>query len=117
MSKQQQQILVHKVTLSSGKTVHLREMKIKYQNLALQACGAKAKDNQALLGSLMQEELLKLLLVDIDGKKLTPIELEKLDDVFSYQEYLQLGQVMGQLLGGSASAGEFQIEIASIGSN
>lgn len=112
MTASQQPIMVHRVTLASGKVVQLREMKVKFQNLALQACGNKAKGNDALLGSLMQEELLKILLVDVDGVKPSAVELEKIDEIFAYQEYMQLGQVLGKIIGGN-DVGEFQLEIAS----
>lgn len=107
--------MVHKVVLSSGKEVLLREMKIRYQNLAIKAVGSKAGDNQAMMGSLMQQELLKQLIVQINGKPITAKELENLDEAFSYIEFVQLLQVVQKLMGGD-SMGEFQTEIVSIGS-
>lgn len=106
--------MVHKVTLSSKKEVLMREMKIKFQNLAIKAVGNRAGENQAMLGNLMQQELLKQLVVQIDGKAITAKELENLDEVFTYSEYGQLLQVLQKLMGGD-SMGEFQTEIVSIG--
>jgi hypothetical protein len=105
--------MVHKVTLSSGKVVMLREMKIKHQTLATQAVGSKAGDNQLLMATLMQQELLKTLLVNIDGRPVSGQEREDLDSLFSYVEYNQLSRVIGQIAGGDA--GECKTEIATIG--
>ena len=105
---------VHKVTLSSGKTVLLREMKIKHQNLAAKACGQKAGDNQLLLATLMQQELIKILLVSVNEEKVDPKQLESLDEMFTYTEFMQLGKVVGKLMGGD-ELGESVTEIVSIG--
>lgn len=107
---------VHKVVLSSGKEVLMRDMKIKYQNLALKAVGSKAGDNNSLLGSMMQQELVKILIVQVDGQAVDPKAMEDLDSLFSYQEYLQIVSFVGQLMGGN-SLGEFKNEIVNIGDN
>lgn len=109
-----QEQLVHKVTLSTNKVVLLREMKIKYQEMAMRAVGNKAGDNTVLMGSMVQKEILKQLIVQIDGKEPAKISLEKLDDVFTYQEYMQLNAFMQKIMGG-ADAGELQSEIVAIG--
>lgn len=106
---------VHKVTLSSGKVVLVREMKIKYQDLAMKAVGKKADDNQMLFASLMQKELMKILILQIEGKTIDKAEIENLDDLFSFQEYTQMSQFMNQVMGGG-SLGEFQTEIVLTGS-
>jgi hypothetical protein len=105
--------MVTKITLSTGKVVQLREMKIKYQNLASKAVGTMAGDNNMLLASMMQQELLKILLVDINGQRPDPKSLEDLDGLFTFAEYSQIGKVVNQLMGGDM--GECQTEIASIG--
>lgn len=104
-----------KVVLSGGKEVLLKEMKLKYQNLALQAIGNKAKDNQMLAGSLMMQELLKILILQVDGKAPKAAELESLDDLFSYKQLSQLQSVVGKLVGGEDDAGELQTEFVTIG--
>ena len=108
--------MVHKVVLSSKKEVLLREMKIKYQNLALKAIGQRGGDNNMLTDSLMQQELLKILIVQVDGKPVDSKVLEQLDEVFAYAEYMQLLQVVNKISGGN-ELGEFQTEIVPIGSN
>lgn len=104
-----------KVVLSGGKEVLLREMKMKYQNLALQSVGNKAKDNQLLAGSLMIQELIKILIIQIDNKDVKASALESLDDIFSYKQLQQLQQVVGKLMGGDDDLGELTTEFVSIG--
>lgn len=105
-----------KVTLSGNKVVMLRPMKMKYQNLALQSIGSKAKDNQMLAGSLMLQELMKILIINIDGNKVSPAQLENLDDVFSYKQLQQLQSVVGKIMGGDEDVtGELTTEYVSIG--
>jgi hypothetical protein len=106
---------VYKVTLGTGREVILREMKIKHQELAAKAVGSKAGDNQMLFVTMMQKELLKILLVEVDGKAVTGIQLEDLDSLFTYQEYGQLSRVMGKIMGDESDMGKFQIELASSG--
>lgn len=105
-----------KVTLSGGKVVMLREMKMKYQNLALQAVGSKAKGNDMLAGALMLQELMKILIVNVDGVVVKSSALEALDDMFSYQQIQQLQKVIGKMMGGEEdSSGEALTEFVSIG--
>lgn len=106
-----------KATLSGGKVVLLREMKIKYQNLALQAVGSKGKDNQLLAGSLMIQELIKILIIEVDGKKPSSSDLENLDKMFSYKQISQLQIVVGKLMGGDEDMGELTTEFVNTGGN
>lgn len=112
MSEEKKVESVHRVTLSTKKEVLLKEMKIKFQNLALRAVGDKAGENKALLGSMVQQELLKIMLVQIDGKPVDKKQLENLDELFSYQEFNQLIRAIDELGGG---VGEFQTEIVLTG--
>lgn len=113
--KTQQSIDCTKVVLTGGKTVLLRELKMKHQNLALQAVGAKGKDNQMLTGSLMIQELIKILIVQIDGKTPKASELENLDEIFSYKQIQQLMGAVGKLMGGDDDLGELTTEFVTIG--
>lgn len=104
-----------RVTLSSGKVVMLREMKIKHQTLASRAAGSKpgVGENSLLMGTLMQQELMKILLINIDGVVPSATERESLDDLLTFAEYQQLSKVVGKLMGGEP--GECPTEIVSIG--
>lgn len=89
----------YKVTMSCGTEVTLRPMKIKdYQNSAAIA-GKQAAGNPALTSLLMQNEILKSLLLEKDGKVLGNAEKEDLDALFSIDQYHQLMSVVEGLLG------------------
>lgn len=105
---------VHKITLSTGKVVLLREMKIKYQELAIKAVGNKAGDNQMLFASMVQKELLKILIFQINESKVGDIELADLDKVFSFGEFSQVNRAVEKVVGGDG-AGEFQTETVVAG--
>lgn len=93
---------VYKVVLNKGpvtKTVLLREMKVKYENEALSAVGNRGGKNQNLGQKLMADELLKILIVEVDGKRPTALELEQIDKMFTYAEVGALRKVMSKLLG------------------
>lgn len=104
-----------KVVLSGGKEVLLREMKLKYQNLALQAIGPKGKDNQLLAGAMMVQELIKILVIKVDGQEIKKQQLETLDEVFSFKQIQQLQTVVGKMMGGDEEEGELTTEFVSIG--
>jgi hypothetical protein len=108
------EVMVHKVVLSSGKEVLLRDMKIKDQELAAQAAGQRAGENQMAMAMGMQQELIKLLLVQVDGKDIPAPERENLDSLFSYQEYQQVSQVLSKLMG-TEDVGKFQMELVPSG--
>ena len=89
----------HKVTLSSGKVVLLQDFKIKHQRLAAQSAGSKSGDNPNVMGVVMLEELVKLLVVKVNDQPVEKSSLEDLDSVFSYREYSEIQQVVGQMMG------------------
>ena len=99
MSDGEKQI-VNKAVLSTGKVVLLRNFRIKHLELALKAVGNRAGKNEALHGMLASSELVKLLVVNIDGKDVNPREMEDLDSVFTMEEYGQIQSVVQQLRGG-----------------
>jgi hypothetical protein len=116
MEGQKKEQLVHKITLSTKKVVMLREPKIKHQELAQKAIGKRASDDQMLYATLMQKELLKILLHSVDGKPVDQVKLSSedgLDDLFSFGEYAQINQALGQVMGGAT--GEVQSELIIIG--
>lgn len=109
--------LVHKVTLGSGKIVLLKEMLIKHQELAARASASKVSnpDNKMELALALQNELIKILVIKIDGKEIKPMDMENLDSVFKYTEYAQLLIVIEKITGGKAEMGNFQIELLPSG--
>lgn len=104
-----------KVVLGTKKVVLLRNPLIRDQEASMQIASARAKDNITLTLMLAQKELLKLLLLEVDGAKLSKAEIEQLDKYFTLGEYNQLLQVVAQLSGGGANQGEFQTEIVTSG--
>lgn len=108
-NKQSELIEATRVVLGTKKEVVLRFPKIRDQDMAMQLAAGKAKDNAFLVATHASKELLKILLLQIDGRSISRQEVEKLDDLFSLGEYNQLLQVVGKLTGGS-DMGEFQME-------
>jgi hypothetical protein len=112
-----EEVLVHKITLSTDKVVLMREMKIRDQDLAAKAASSRVGDDSKVAIALaMQKELLKLLIVQIGDKKIRPIEMEDLDALFSYQEFRQLTQVLDKVTGGATDMGNAKIEFVNSGS-
>ena len=90
----------YKVELSTGKTVVLMEFKIKDKNLAAQAAAAQGVSGSGpAVDAIMQDEVLKIILESIGGKKLEPHEKENLDNLFSYSEYQELMVPIAEMLG------------------
>lgn len=110
------QVFCHKLTLSTGKVVLVREPKIKDQELSAQLAGAKAgNDNNLSAAILWQKEMTKLLLLKINDKQLTAAEKENLDELFSLREYGEVSMALKQLIG-DMSGGKFQMELVPVGS-
>lgn len=93
----------HELELETGKKVVLRPMKIKDFHLATEMAGAKAPGNQVATEAHMYSELLKALIVSVDGKTPKAAEKENLDGLFSFAEYNQLMRHL-QTQQGSAAA-------------
>lgn len=108
----------YKVKMSSGKEVVLRQIKIKDQELAAKAASRAGDDSKYGMAIAMQKELVKILLVQVDGKALKAIEKEDLDSLFTYAEYMQLVEVLGKITDttGDSGNGPAQIEIMHSGS-
>ena len=105
---------VYRVILPSKKVVHFREMKMKYEDLAMQAIGKKGQGNPLMQQKLMGDELLKILIVDCDGQKLTAQELERFDEKFDYTDINAMRKVVVKITG--TDEGELeapQIELVS----
>jgi len=92
-----------KCTLSTNRVVILREFELRHQRAAVEVAGARANNNQALLGMLIQDEILKQLVVSIDGEKVSRPKLETIDRIFSAVEYRELMKVIEQMVGEAAT--------------
>lgn len=81
-----------------GKTISFRPMKIKDYSMAAEQAG-RAATNQYTFTVALQHELIKLLVVAVDGKKLTATQREDLDQVMSVQEYNACMEYVGEAVG------------------
>lgn len=112
---EEKKVVCYKFTLPSKKTIVLREPKIADTRTATAVAGPKAKDNQALLGVLMQEELVKALIVKVNDKELSALEKESLDSLFTVKEYSSVLQCVGMISGDDEESGKPQMEIVTGG--
>lgn len=105
---------VHKVSLKSGKVVMLRDPLISDMEHATSIAGKGNFDNQALLGTKIQKEMLKLLITSIGkeengqfvGSKPSIQDIQQLDKIFSLKEYNQLCSVVRKLCQEDAEGNE-----------
>lgn len=104
-----------KITLTTGKEVIFREYKIRHREMGIRAVGNRAGDSQFLFGELLQKEMIKVLLVQVGEKRVSAAEIEDLDSLFSPNEYNELAQVIGKVMGGNSQQGEPKIEFVSSG--
>lgn len=105
------QTSVVKVTIGEN-VFMLREPKISDTRLAAKVVGKKAS-SQMEMGVMLQEELLKLLLVEKNGQKLSDNEKMNLDNLITYAEYVLLVKVVERLAGGNEAAGEPELEFVT----
>jgi hypothetical protein len=109
MSEEKQQVNVTKFTLSTGKEIFLREPKISDTEHATKIAGMEAgPENTAYLGTLFQKEMVKLLLVAVDGKQLSLKEKMSMDSLFNMKEYGQVSRCMKVVLGDD-DGGKFEL--------
>lgn len=106
---------VHKVTLSSGKIVYLRESKISDTESAAKIAGKGAGDNQLHATIVLQKELIKLLLVQVNDTKLSMTDKEQLDKWLTVAEYSQVLKVVNKISGPTEEGNEPVIEFVSFG--
>lgn len=108
---------VAKVTLSSGKIVQLRIMKISDTEKAAEQVAQRADGDTNLLQLYMQKALLKNLVMTVqevggEMKKLTANEKEDIDSVFTTGEYSQLLEVIGKMAGKEDSKKQATVEFS-----
>jgi hypothetical protein len=111
----QSQIPVSKFTLSTKKTIMLREPKIRDTETIAQLAGGKAGDNMALMGVLMQKELFKLLLVAINDENVPAKSKDMLDDLFSIREWKECMKALTMVTGEDESGNELEVEMTNFG--
>lgn len=87
-----------KVTLSTGKTVLLRESKISHQTLASRSIEGKTKD-PLVFTVMLNEAMIRLLVHSINDKPVHAKDLINLDNVFNAREYREINQVVAKLAG------------------
>lgn len=101
-----------RATLSTGKKVILRQMKISDTEMAAQSVAVKANGDMTILQIMMQRAIVQLLLQAINEKVVTPQEKEDLDSLFTLKEYSEVMQVVNKISGGADPLGkEPEIEI------
>lgn len=93
----------YKITLATGKTVVMRQMKIKDYHNAAGVAGVRAAGNTALMSMTMQDEILKNLIEKINDKPVPVAEKEDLDSLFEVGEYHQLQKHVEEALGKNAA--------------
>ncbi len=92
--------LVVKNEDGSEKKITLRTVLIKDINMATSIAATKCQDPK-VMPLVMQQELLKIILLDIDGKPPTSVEREDLDGLFTVSEYLALMEYTQNAMGKS----------------
>lgn len=116
-TENEKEVLVNEFILGTGKKIYLREPELDDAEVCAQIAG-KTTDpkNIVHLGMVMQKEMLKLLLVGIDGKKLKLQDKQNLKALFTVKEYNQALQAMKQISEDEAE-GNLQHSHVSFGGN
>lgn len=91
--------MVNKVTLSTGRVVILKELEMRDDENATLLAAKKAGDSPLAFSIFMLTELTKILVLEIDGKKLTAQDKLQIDKTLSRQEFQEVRQVVGKLMG------------------
>jgi hypothetical protein len=73
----------------------------------------RAGDNQILMGMFMQKALLQILLVQVDGKKLSGPEKQNINSMFKMNDYAYLLKVIGKLMGSDEGKQEVTMEMVA----
>lgn len=110
------EVLVHKVTLSSGKVVLLKDLELADEELASQLASQKTGDNTTSYAYALLNELTKLLIIKINDKEYKGVSKSTAHKDLSYQEFMQLRTVVGKLMGGTSEAPKLEITSVNIGS-
>jgi len=102
-NNQQEQQEVYSVVLNNGaeneKTVFLRKMKISFKGMAMKAALSRSNNDRNHAMAILDEEIMKLLLVSIDSKEVSASQKEDLDSLFEPAEFWKLLEVLSQITG------------------
>jgi hypothetical protein len=96
----------YKVTLTSGKVVVFRKLKIKDYHMAAEVAGKAS--NQTSVSLLLMDELIRNSLVAVNEKTLTAAERQDLDAHFEMDEYAEVKMFM-QEVSGNATAPKIEV--------
>jgi hypothetical protein len=105
------EVMCVKATLSSGKTVLIREMTIDDTEKCAEKVASRAGDSAALLNVLTQKELIKTLIVKIDDHVLKLADKENLKAFLNMQEYGEVVRAVSKMVG--AESKEASIELVA----
>ena len=89
-------------TLTTGKTVVFVEPKISDMDNAAKVGGTDSANNFSI-GMGLQKELLKKCLVAVDGRTLSLVEKEALDNLLTIKEYFQCMKIISEYLSDSGA--------------
>lgn len=107
---------VTKFVLNEKTTIYLREPRIDDTEKCAQIAGKKSGgENQAHLAILLQKEMLKSLLVQVNNKTLTMQEKEQMDKLLTYREYNMATKALQMVLGGDDVGNSLTPEFTTIG--
>lgn len=90
--------------LSTGKMVTMKFPRIKHFNTANDVAIHKSPAGKSPSGFAVQMELVKLLVMEVNGKAVSSVERENLDDIFDLGEYTEISEELGTMLGKSGKA-------------
>lgn len=100
MSEEKKPIQVSKFTLSTGKTICIREPQIGDTEHAMKIAGKEAgPENQGLLSMLFQKEMAKILLVQVDDANLSLAQKQDLKSLFTFKEWSQVQKAVQMIIG------------------
>ena len=88
-----------KFVLSTKKEVIIRNPEFDDVERAMQLAGAAAGDNQAYLGIVLGKELIKGLLLQIDGKDIDPLAREVFKGLLTLKEFTEVQSTVMKMTG------------------
>ena len=113
MSEQakENKVMYDELKLSTGKKVVMRPGKISDEILSAQAVPASVKNPMAF--ALSQHiEAVKLRLHSVNGKSLNQVEKERLDDLFTKAEFMEISKYIEQEQGNASAPQVGQVNVS-----